>query len=53
MIAENDWGPGKDRIPGSPDRMKGKKWKRYSGLFILLKQKWFLSKTDQLRRNKI
>jgi hypothetical protein len=31
------------RIPGSMFRKKGKKWKRYSGLFILLKQKWSLS----------
>lgn len=29
-------------IPGLPTRQKGKKWKRYSGLFILLKQKWSL-----------
>jgi hypothetical protein len=34
----------KDRIPGSPHKRKGKKWKRYSGLFILLKQKWDVSK---------
>lgn len=31
-----------DRIPGSPFRKKGKKWKRYSGLFVLLKRKWSL-----------
>ena len=30
----------KDRIPGSTQRKKSKKWRRYSGLFILLKQKW-------------
>src|SRR4030067_657827 len=30
-------------IPGSPSLKKGKKWKRYSGLFVLLKQKWTLS----------
>lgn len=29
-------------IPGDPTRKKGKKWKRYSGLFVLLKQKWTL-----------
>jgi hypothetical protein len=34
----------KDRIPGSPHKKKGKKWKRYSGLFILIKQKWDVSK---------
>ena len=33
----------KERIPGAPSRKKGKKWKRYSGLFVLLKQKWSLS----------
>lgn len=33
-------------IPGSPFRKKGKKWKRYSGLFILLKQKWSLSANE-------
>ena len=33
----------KDRIPGVPTLKKGKKWKRYSGLFVLLKQKWTLS----------
>lgn len=32
-----------DRIPGDPTRKKGKKWKRYSGLFVLLKQKWSLT----------
>ena len=37
----------KDYIPGSNNRMKGKKWKRYSGLFILLKQKWSLPADDQ------
>jgi hypothetical protein len=33
----------KERISGSFHLKKGKKWKRYSGLFILLKQKWSLS----------
>jgi hypothetical protein len=32
-----------ERLPGSADRKQGQKWKRYSGLFILLKQKWSLS----------
>lgn len=36
-----------ERIPGSFSRKKGKKWKRYSGLFVLLKQKWPIS-TEQL-----
>ena len=42
-IQEREEVPKKERIPGSPYRKKGKKWKRYSGLFILLKQKWFVS----------
>jgi len=33
----------KERIPGSLSLKKSKKWKRYSGLFVLLKQKWTLS----------
>jgi len=37
-----------ERLPGSSDRKKGKKWRRYSGLFILLKQKYSISKVDQL-----
>jgi hypothetical protein len=43
LIQEQDVVPEKERIPGSPFLKKGKKWKRYSGLFILLKQKWSLS----------
>ena len=43
VIAENEEVAEKERIPASPFRKKGKKWKRYSGLFILLKQKWSLS----------
>jgi hypothetical protein len=42
-IAEDEQVDNQDRIPGSPSLKKGKKWKRYSGLFILLKQKWSLS----------
>jgi hypothetical protein len=42
-IAENEQVEDKERIPGSPSLKKGKKWKRYSGLFVLLKQKWSLS----------
>jgi hypothetical protein len=34
--------PQEQRIPGDQQRKKGKKWKRYSGLFLLLKQKWSL-----------
>ena len=47
IIAENEPVPEKDRLPGSPDRKKGKKWRRYSGLFILLKQRWSISKADR------
>jgi hypothetical protein len=43
LIQEQEVVPEKERIPGSPFLKKGKKWKRYSGLFILLKQKWSLS----------
>jgi hypothetical protein len=42
-IAENEQVDVKERIPGSPSLKKGKKWKRYSGLFVLLKQKWSLA----------
>ena len=44
-IAEDEQIEDKERIPGVPALKKGKKWKRYSGLFVLLKQKWTL--TDQ------
>ena len=37
----------KERIPGAPSLKKGKKWKRYSGLFVLLKQKWTLSEEQK------
>lgn len=47
LIAENEPVPDKDRIQGSTCRKKGKKWKRYSGLFILLKQKVSLSSADR------
>ncbi len=42
-IAEEEQVADKERIPGAPSLKKGKKWKRYSGLFVLLKQKWSLS----------
>ena len=42
-IAADEQVDDKERIPGSPFLKKGKKWKRYSGLFVLLKQKWSLS----------
>ena len=42
-IPENEQVPEKERVPGTPSLKKGKKWKRYSGLFVLLKQKCSLS----------
>ena len=42
-IAEEEQVDDIERIPGAPSLKKGKKWKRYSGLFVLLKQKWSLS----------
>lgn len=42
-ISDHELVEDEQRIPGSPSRKMGKKWKRYSGLFILLKQKWSLS----------
>ena len=48
-IAPGEQVPEKDLVPGTPARKKGKKWKRYSGLFILLKQKWQLSQNEQLK----
>jgi hypothetical protein len=42
-IANDEQVEDKERIPGSPSLKKGKKWKRYSGLFVLLKQNWSLS----------
>jgi hypothetical protein len=42
-ISDDEQVEDRDRIPGSPSLKKGKKWKRYSGLFVLLKQKWTLS----------
>ncbi|RPI82632.1 MAG: hypothetical protein EHM41_17900 [Chloroflexi bacterium] len=46
LIGEQQAVPEKERIPGSPFRKKGKKWKRYSGLFILLQQNWSLSANE-------
>ena len=43
-VAENEAIADKDRLPGSSTKKKGKKWRRYSGLFILLKQKWVVTK---------
>jgi hypothetical protein len=42
-ITEDEHVDDKERIPGAPSLKKGRKWKRYSGLFVLLKQKWTLS----------
>ena len=42
-IAKDEPVNDQERIPGDPTRKKGEKWKRYSGLFVLLKQKWTLT----------
>jgi hypothetical protein len=42
-MTADDQVPEKDLAPGTLDQRKGKKWKCYSGLFILLREKWFLS----------
>jgi hypothetical protein len=42
LISEGEQVPEIERLPGSPVRKKGKKWIRYSGLFVLVKQKWSL-----------
>jgi len=46
-IAENEAVSAQERIPGLPTHKRGKKWKRYSGLFVLLKQKWSLSSAEK------
>jgi len=46
-IAEDELVEDKERIPGAPSLKKGKKWKRYSGLFVLLKQKWSLTQEQK------
>lgn len=46
-LVEDEQVEDKERIPGSPALKKGKKWKRYSGLFVLLKQKWNLSQEQK------
>ncbi len=48
IITENEPAPEKDQLPGSLNKKKGKKWRRYSGLFILLKQKWRIPKADRI-----
>jgi hypothetical protein len=47
QIADDEQVPDKDRIPGAPALKKGKKWKRYSGLFVLLKQKYSITADQQ------
>ncbi len=46
-IAADEQPPKKELIPGVPGQKKSKKWKRYSGLFILLRQNWTLSAEQQ------
>lgn len=45
-IGERATVPEGERMPGCPQWRAGKKWKRYSGLFILLKQKWSVSSKE-------
>jgi hypothetical protein len=45
-VAGNEIVPEADLIPVNPQRKQGKKWKLYSGLFILLRQKCSLSNED-------
>jgi hypothetical protein len=47
QIADDEQVPDKDRIPGAPALKKGKKWRRYSGLFVLLKQKYSITADQQ------
>ena len=47
QIADDEQVLDKDRIPGAPALKKGKKWKRYSGLFVLLKQKYSITADQQ------
>lgn len=42
-IGEKEVVSEEEQIPGNPHRKQGKKWKRYSGLFVLLKQQWRFS----------
>ena len=46
LIQDQEVVPMQEFIPGLPFRKKGQKWKRYSGLFVLLKQKWSLSASE-------
>ena len=48
IMTKNEPALEKDRLPGSLNQKRGGKWGRYSGLFILLKQKWFLPKAECL-----
>lgn len=42
-VGKNEQVSPEEQIPGCPQRKASKKWRRYSGLFILLKQKWQVS----------
>jgi hypothetical protein len=48
-ISEGEQVPERDQVPGVPNCKIGKKWKHYSGLFILLRQKWLLSDQQQTK----
>ncbi|MEO0133015.1 MAG: transposase [candidate division WOR-3 bacterium] len=45
-IREQEITPQDERIPDDAQRKKGRKWKCYSGLFILIMQKWSLSTSE-------
>ena len=42
-IREGEDVPEGERIPGDPRRKRGKKWQRFSGLFVLLRQRWSMT----------
>lgn len=48
-ISEGEEVAEKDQVPNAPELKKSKKWKRYSGLFILLRQKWPITQEEYHR----
>lgn len=48
-ISEGEEVTEKDQVPNAPELKKSKKWKRYSGLFILLRQKWPITQEEYHR----
>jgi hypothetical protein len=43
---DSSFSSAKGTIPGKPNLRAGKKWRLYSGLFVLLRQKWSLSRRE-------